>query len=184
MKQTLFLFFLIALVSACGSSNDETQQTTPPAIENELEQSDLTFYISDFISKSGVLKITDLTTNTETSQDVEDIASYSTSLDEQKVYHFEFVPENVRIVCPLKAGCGRSIRNDPVDLNNNDEIDFGEPLVAELSHKAKLVPVAGANKVIFSSFSTLMAERDFANNQLSLTGTPIYHLSHSNQNQS
>ncbi|WP_404394747.1 hypothetical protein [Pseudoalteromonas phenolica] len=183
MKKTIISAVVLAFLSGCGSSTEE-QSTTPPQIEEQLEKSEFEFYVPSFIGKSGVLNIVEPDSNTTMNKEVADITTFTMSLDEQKRYQFKFTPSNSTITCPLEAGCGRSIRNDPNDLNGNNEIDFGEPLTAELTHQASIFSVAGVNKVIFSPFSTLMFDRGLANNRLSLTSSPVYHLTHSNQSQS
>lgn len=184
MKKTLISSLIVTLLTACGSSSDNEQQTTPPEIVEVYEKSEMEFYVPDFISKTGNLTILNLTTDSVSNHEVTGINNFKLSLDEQNKYLFTFTASSGQITCPLQLGCGRSLRNDPNDLNENNEIDFGEPLTAKLVHKATAFTVAGLNKVFFSPFSTLMAERGLANNKLSLTSTPVYHLTHSNQSQS
>jgi len=184
MKKTFISALVVALLAGCGSSKNEEQQTSVPEIEEVLEKSEIEFYVPDFISKVGSLNIVNLSTGSVSNEDVADITSFKISLDEQNKYLFTYTPSDQQITCPLQAGCGRSLRNDPNDLNGNNEIDFAEPLTAGLEHKASAFTVAGLNKIIFSPFATLMAERGLANNKLSLTSTPVYHLTHSNQSQS
>ncbi|RZM80029.1 hypothetical protein C3B51_13785 [Pseudoalteromonas rubra] len=106
------------------------------------------------------------------------------TLDAGVLYQFEFSPSAERALCPRKLGCGRALRDDPNDLNGNEQIDFGEPVSASVSYSLAAKPVAGQNQLYFSSYARLLSESKLDSTVLSLTNTPIYHLSHSRINQS
>ena len=79
MKKILISSLVAILVSGCGSGNDNSEQTTPPQIEEIIEQSEMQFYVPSFVSQKGVLTIVDLATNTIENKEVEEISSFKLS---------------------------------------------------------------------------------------------------------
>ncbi|WP_125719424.1 hypothetical protein [Pseudoalteromonas rubra] len=180
---------LAGTLTACGGSSDPapTVNDTEPGLGHDITQipsASVAFYIPEFVDTSGTLSVTQISSKETQQFTVNDLNQMTVTLDAGVLYQFEFSPSAERALCPRKLGCGRALRDDPNDLNGNEQIDFGEPVSASVSYSLAAKPVAGQNQLYFSSYARLLSESKLDSTVLSLTNTPIYHLSHSRINQS
>ncbi|WP_046003237.1 hypothetical protein [Pseudoalteromonas rubra] len=180
---------LAGILTACGGSSDPapTVSDTEAGLGHDVTQvpsAAVTFYLPEFADASGTLTVTEVSSRETQEFTVSDLNQQTVTLDAGRLYQFEFSPGAGRVLCPRKLGCGRALRDDPNDLNGNDEIDFAEPVSADVSYSLAAKPVAGQNQLYFSSYATLLSESTLDSTVLSLTNTPIYHLSHSRLNKS
>ncbi|MCG7547674.1 hypothetical protein [Pseudoalteromonas sp. Of7M-16] len=178
------LCLLITGLAGCGGSSDEVPQVSDiqPGFGNDITESfeaDMRFYAPSFISQKGELIIQNLKGNVETRHQVESLNRFSLTLPVDGQYHFKFEPDNSQVSCPREQGCGRSLLNDPNDLNGNNEIDFGEPINAEISYEAIALPVPGLNQLLFSTFSSALVSAKLDSAIWSLTAAPNYHITQS-----
>ncbi|MBQ4836730.1 hypothetical protein [Pseudoalteromonas luteoviolacea] len=178
------LCLLITGLTGCGGSSDEVPQVSDiqPGFGNDITESfeaDMRFYAPSFISQKGELIIQNLKGNVETRHQVESLNRFSLTLPVDGQYHFKFEPDNSQVSCPREQGCGRSLLNDPNDLNGNNEIDFGEPINAEISYEAIALPVPGLNQLLFSTFSSALVSAKLDSAIWSLTAAPNYHITQS-----
>ncbi|WP_194867877.1 hypothetical protein [Pseudoalteromonas sp. PPB1] len=180
---------LAGILSACGGSSDPapTVDDAEPGFGHDVTQvpsASVAFYVPKFVDTSGTLSVTQISSRETQQFTVNDLNEMTITLDSGVVYQFEFRPSSEQVFCPRKLGCGRALRDDPNDLNGNEEIDFGEPVSANVSYSLAAKPVAGQNQLYFSSYATLLSDSQLDSTVLSLTNTPVYHLSHSRINQS
>ncbi|QTL34560.1 hypothetical protein [Pseudoalteromonas viridis] len=180
---------LAGTLTACGGSSDPapTVNDIEPGLGHDVTQvpsASVAFYVPEFVDTSGTLAVTQISSNETQQFTVNDLNQMTVTLDTGVLYQFEFSPNVERALCPRKLGCGRALRDDPNDINGNEEIDFGEPVSASVSYSLAAKPIAGQNQLYFSSYATLLSESKLDSTVLSLTNTPIYHLSHSRINQS
>ncbi|MEC4090035.1 hypothetical protein [Pseudoalteromonas rubra] len=180
---------LAGILSACGGSSDPapTVDDAEPGFGHDVTQipsASVAFYVPKFVDTSGTLSVTQVSSRETQQFTVNDLNEMTITLDSGVVYQFEFSPSSEQVFCPRKLGCGRALRDDPNDLNGNEEIDFGEPVSANVSYSLAAKPVAGQNQLYFSSYATLLSDSQLDSTVLSLTNTPVYHLSHSRINQS
>ncbi|AZZ97907.1 hypothetical protein [Pseudoalteromonas sp. R3] len=185
----LLPFFLAATLAACGGSSDPapTVDNSEPGLGHDVSQSleaSVTFYLPNFTATAGTLSITQIDSSEKQEFTSDDLNKLAVNLDAGSVYRFDFTPANLQVFCPRILGCGRAQLNDPNDLNDNDEIDYGEPVAANLTYSLVAKPSAGQNKLLFSSYATLLSDDRLDSTVLSLTNTPIYHLAHTSINQS
>ncbi|QPB82986.1 hypothetical protein CWC22_008285 [Pseudoalteromonas rubra] len=180
---------LTGILSACGGSSDPapTVDDAEPGFGHDVTQvpsASVAFYVPKFVDTSGTLSVTQISSRETQQFTVNDLNEMTITLDSGVVYQFEFSPSSEQVFCPRELGCGRALRDDPNDLNGNEEIDFGEPVSANVSYSLAAKPVAGQNQLYFSSYATLLSDSQLDSTVLSLTNTPVYHLSHSRINQS
>ncbi|KAF7787312.1 hypothetical protein PRUB_a4511 [Pseudoalteromonas rubra] len=180
---------LAGTLTACGGSSDPapTVDDAEPGLGHDVTQvpsAAVAFYVPKFVDTSGTLAVTQVSSMETQQFTVNDLNQMTISLDAGVVYQFEFSPSSEQALCPRKLGCGRALRDDPNDLNGNEEIDLGEPVSANVTYSLAAKPIAGQNQLYFSSYATLLSESQLDSTVLSLTNTPIYHLSHSRINQS
>ncbi|MCG7560927.1 MULTISPECIES: hypothetical protein [Pseudoalteromonas] len=180
---------LAGILSACGGSSDPapTVDDAEPGFGHDVTQipsASVAFYVPKFVDTSGTLSVTQISSRETQQFTVNDLNEMTITLNSGVVYQFEFSPSSEQVFCPRKLGCGRALRDDPNDLNGNEEIDFGEPVSANVSYSLAAKPVAGQNQLYFSSYATLLSDSQLDSTVLSLTNTPVYHLSHSRINQS
>ncbi|MCG7535902.1 hypothetical protein [Pseudoalteromonas sp. OOF1S-7] len=186
---SLIPFVLAGSLTACGGNSDPapTVNDVEPGLGHDITQlpsASVSFYIPKFVDTSGTLVVTKVSTNEIQQYSVEELNQMTINLDAGLLYQFEFSPDTTQSLCPRKLGCGRALRDDPNDLNDNDVIDFGEPVTASVSYALAAKPIAGQNQLYFSSYATLLSDSLLDSTVLSLTNTPIYHLSHSRINRS
>ncbi|MBQ4809879.1 hypothetical protein J8M20_00975 [Pseudoalteromonas luteoviolacea] len=181
MKKLSVLWTLTVTLLGCGGSGGEapTVSDIEPGLGNNVNESleaKVEFYLPSFLGQKGELAITNLLDNSVTNHTVDSLSQFSTELAVGGLYHFKFEPENDQITCPRVLGCGRSKLNDPNDLNENNEIDFGEPVIAKLRFELTTLPVPGLNQLYFSAYSTAVTGNNYDSRPLSLTAAPHYHL--------
>ncbi|MDK1286136.1 hypothetical protein [Pseudoalteromonas umbrosa] len=184
MKKTSGLCLLMALISGCGGSGADVPQVADiqPGFGNDVSESfdaNVKFYVSNFIDKSGELTVINLNDNSQITHEVDSINQFALTVPVDGQYHFKYIPSTSSVTCPRQSGCGRSLLNDPNDLNGNDEIDFGEPINAETHFELLALPTPGANHVVFSSFNSALVASNLDSSIWSLTATPNNHLTQS-----
>ncbi|TMP27881.1 hypothetical protein CWB99_13250 [Pseudoalteromonas rubra] len=185
----LIPFLLAGTLAACGGSSDPapTVDTAQPNLGHDTSEAlsaTVTFYVPQYGDTSGTLVVTKMSSNEKQELATNDLNTLTVNLQPGAVYQFEFNPSTENISCPRAQGCGRALLNDPNDLNGNDEIDYNEPVTASVQYELTAKPVAGQNQLFFSSYATLLSDAKLDSTVLSLTNTPIYHLSHSSINHS
>ena len=81
--------------------------------------------------------------------------------------------------CPRFTGCGRTLRGDVNDINENRLIDFEEITGVNLNYAARAYVAPGVNEVFFSPLSTAITNANVDATLASLSASPFYQLTHS-----
>ncbi|AOT08017.1 hypothetical protein [Pseudoalteromonas luteoviolacea] len=184
MKKVSGLYLLIALIAGCGGSGADVPQVSDiqPGFGNDTTENfeaNMRFYAPDFVDKSGKVTVTNLSDNSQLIHNVDSLNQFALTVPVSGQYNFMYTPNSNTVTCPILSGCGRSLLNDPNDLNGNNEIDFGEPINAEVHFELVALPVPGINQVLFSSFNSALAASKLDSSIWSLTAAPNNHLTQS-----
>ncbi|KZN56575.1 hypothetical protein [Pseudoalteromonas luteoviolacea] len=184
MKKVSGLYLLMALVAGCGGSGGDVPQVSDiqPGFGNDIAESfeaNIRFYLPDFVDKNGQLTVTNLSDNSQVIHNVEPLNQFALTVTVGGQYNLKYTPNSNTVTCPKLSGCGRSLLNDPNDLDGNNEIDYGEPINAEVHFELIVLPTPGINHVLFSSFNSALVESKLDSSIWSLTAAPNNHLTQS-----
>jgi hypothetical protein len=176
LKKLLPLSVALAL-SGCGSSsNDSSDEAVEISVAST---STVNFYVPQWQSAKGTLNQLDSQGNVVESVAVENINTASVSVSPLNFYTFEFIPDDSALPCPRFTGCGRTLRGDVNDINENRLIDFEEITGVNLNYAARAYVAPGVNEVFFSPLSTAITNANVDATLASLSASPFYQLTHS-----
>lgn len=179
LKQIIPLGVAVAL-AGCGGSSSSSDNNESVAVTQITTNSTARFYVANWQSPKGTLNILNNEGVIQESIEVDNINTFSISVTPLTYSRFEFIPDDTLLSCPRFTGCGRTVRDDPNDLNGNRLVDFQEPTSVTLNYKADAFIAPGVNAVYFSPLSTAITDAGLSAVQASLSATPFYHLTHSN----
>lgn len=177
LKKLLPLSVAVALSGCGGSSNDSNDEVVEISVAST---STVNFYVPQWQSAKGTLNQLDSQGNVVESVAVENINTASVSVSPLNFYTFEFIPDDSALPCPRFTGCGRTLRGDVNDINENRLIDFEEITGVNLNYAARAYVAPGVNEVFFSPLSTVINEANIDATLASLSASPFYQLTHSN----
>ncbi len=176
LKKLLPLSVALAL-SGCGSSsNDSSDEAVEISVAST---STVNFYVPQWQSAKGTLNQLDSQGNVVESVAVENINTASVNVSALNFYTFEFIPDDSALPCPRFTGCGRTLRGDVNDINENRLIDFEEITGVNLNYAARAYVAPGVNEVFFSPLSTAITNANVDATLASLSASPFYQLTHS-----
>ncbi|MDC9509353.1 hypothetical protein [Pseudoalteromonas sp. Angola-4] len=176
LKKLLPLSVALALSGCGGSSNDSSDEAIEISVAST---STVNFYVPKWQSAKGTLNQLDGQGNVVESVAVENINTASVSVSPLNFYTFEFIPEDSALPCPRFTGCGRTLRGDVNDINENRLIDFEEITGVNLNYAARAYVAPGVNEVFFSPLSTAITNANVDATLASLSASPFYQLTHS-----
>ena len=176
LKKLLPLSVALALSGCGGSSNDSSDEAVEISVAST---STVNFYVPQWQSAKGTLNQLDSQGNVVESVAVENINTASVSVSPLNFYTFEFIPDDSALPCPRFTGCGRTLRGDVNDINENRLIDFEEITGVNLNYAARAYVVPGVNEVFFSPLSTAITNANVDATLASLSASPFYQLTHS-----
>ncbi|MDC9525415.1 hypothetical protein PSH54_07875 [Pseudoalteromonas sp. Angola-30] len=176
LKKLLPLSVALALSGCGGSSNDSSDQAVEISVAST---STVNFYVPQWQSAKGTLNQLDSQGNVVESVAVENINTASVSVSPLNFYTFEFIPDDSALPCPRFTGCGRTLRGDVNDINENRLIDFEEITGVNLNYAARAYVAPGVNEVFFSPLSTAITNANVDATLASLSASPFYQLTHS-----
>lgn len=165
-------------ISGCGGSSDSNEDEA--VVISVASTSTVNFYVPQWQSAKGTLNQLDSQGNVIDSVAVDNINTASVSVSPLDFYTFEFVPDDSALPCPRFTGCGRTLRGDVNDLNENRIIDFEEITGVSLNYAARAYVAPGVNEVFFSPMSSVITENNYDATLASLAASPFYQLTHSN----
>ncbi|MEJ2912622.1 hypothetical protein [Pseudoalteromonas sp. C12FD-1] len=177
LKKLLPLSVAVALSGCGGSSNDSNDEVVEISVASTAT---VNFYVPQWQSAKGTLNQLDSQGNVVESVAVENINTASVSVSPLNFYTFEFIPDDSALPCPRFTGCGRTLRGDVNDINENRLIDFEEITGVNLNYAARAYVAPGVNEVFFSPLSTVINEANIDATLASLSASPFYQLTHSN----
>ncbi|MEI8642484.1 hypothetical protein P4S68_21715 [Pseudoalteromonas sp. Hal099] len=166
----------LALSGCGGSSNDSSDEAVEISVAST---STVNFYVPQWQSAKGTLNQLDSQGNVVESVAVENINTASVSVSPLNFYTFEFIPDDSALPCPRFTGCGRTLRGDVNDINENRLIDFEEITGVNLNYAARAYVAPGVNEVFFSPLSTAITNANVDATLASLSASPFYQLTHS-----
>ena len=176
LKKLLPLSVALALSGCGGSSNDSSDEAIEISVAST---STVNFYVPKWQSAKGTLNQLDGQGNVVESVAVENINTASVSVSPLNFYTFEFIPDDSALPCPRFTGCGRTLRGDVNDINENRLIDFEEITGVNLNYAARAYVAPGVNEVFFSPLSTTITNANVDATLASLSASPFYQLTHS-----
>lgn len=176
LKKLLPLSVALALSGCGGSSNDSSDEAVEISVAST---STVNFYVPQWQSAKGTLNQLDSQGNVVESIAVENINTASVSVSALNFYTFEFIPDDSALPCPRFTGCGRTLRGDVNDINENRLIDFEEITGVNLNYAARAYVAPGVNEVFFSPLSTAITNANVDATLASLSASPFYQLTHS-----
>ena len=176
LKKLLPLSVALALSGCGGSSNDSSDEAVEISVAST---STVNFYVPQWQSAKGTLNQLDSQGNVVESIAVENINTASVSVSALNFYTFEFIPDDSALPCPRFTGCGRTLRGDVNDINENRLIDFEEITGVNLNYAARAYVAPGVNAVFFSPLSTAITNANVDATLASLSASPFYQLTHS-----
>ncbi len=176
LKKLLPLSVALALSGCGGSSNDSSDEAVEISVAST---STVNFYVPQWQSAKGTLNQLDSQGNVVESVAVENINTASVSVSPLNFYTFEFIPDDSALPCPRFTGCGRTLRGDVNDINENRLIDFEEITGVNLNYAARAYVAPGVNEVFFSPLSTAITNANVDATLASLSASPFYQLTHS-----
>lgn len=176
LKKLLPLSVAVALSGCGGSSNDSSDEAVEISVAST---STVNFYVPQWQSAKGTLNQLDSQGNVVESVAVENINTASVSVSPLNFYTFEFIPDDSALPCPRFTGCGRTLRGDVNDINENRLIDFEEITGVNLNYAARAYVAPGVNEVFFSPMSTAITAANYDATLASLSASPFYQLTHS-----
>lgn len=176
LKKLLPLSVALALSGCGGSSNDSSDEAVEISVAST---STVNFYVPQWQSAKGTLNQLDSQGNVIESVAVENINTASVSVSPLNFYTFEFIPDDSALPCPRFTGCGRTLRGDVNDINENRLIDFEEITGVNLNYAARAYVAPGVNEVFFSPLSTAITNANVDATLASLSASPFYQLTHS-----
>ncbi|MDC9496908.1 MULTISPECIES: hypothetical protein [unclassified Pseudoalteromonas] len=176
LKKLLPLSVALALSGCGGSSNDSSDEAVEISV---VSTSTVNFYVPQWQSAKGTLNQLDSQGNVVESVAVENINTASVSVSPLNFYTFEFIPDDSALPCPRFTGCGRTLRGDVNDINENRLIDFEEITGVNLNYAARAYVAPGVNEVFFSPLSTAITNANVDATLASLSASPFYQLTHS-----
>ncbi|TMO81117.1 hypothetical protein CWC16_05140 [Pseudoalteromonas sp. S3776] len=176
LKKLLPLSVALALSGCGGSSNDSSDEAIEISVAST---STVNFYVPKWQSAKGTLNQLDGQGNVVESVAVENINTASVSVSPLNFYTFEFIPDDGALPCPRFTGCGRTLRGDVNDINENRLIDFKEITGVNLNYAARAYVAPGVNEVFFSPLSTAITNANVDATLASLSASPFYQLTHS-----
>ncbi|TMO72613.1 hypothetical protein CWC17_13135 [Pseudoalteromonas sp. S3785] len=176
LKKLLPLSVALALSGCGGSSNDSSDEAIEISVAST---STVNFYVPKWQSAKGTLNQLDGQGNVVESVAVENINTASVSVSPLNFYTFEFIPYDSALPCPRFTGCGRTLRGDVNDINENRLIDFEEITGVNLNYAARAYVAPGVNEVFFSPLSTAITNANVDATLASLSASPFYQLTHS-----
>lgn len=176
LKKLLPLSVALALSGCGGSSNDSSDEAIEISVAST---STVNFYVPKWQSAKGTLNQLDGQGNVVESVAVENINTASVSVSPLNFYTFEFIPDDSALPCPRFTGCGRTLRGDVNDINENRLIDFEEITGVNLNYAARAYVAPGVNEVFFSPLSTAITNANVDATLASLSASPFYQLTHS-----
>ncbi|MDY6886800.1 MAG: hypothetical protein SVV88_04015 [Pseudomonadota bacterium] len=176
LKKLLPLSVALALSGCGGSSNDSSDEAVEISVAST---STVNFYVPQWQSAKGTLNQLDSQGNVVESVAVENINTASVSVSPLNFYTFEFIPDDSALPCPRFTGCGRTLRGDVNDINENRLIDFEEITGVYLNYAARAYVAPGVNEVFFSPLSTAITNANVDATLASLSESPFYQLTHS-----
>ncbi|ETJ48334.1 hypothetical protein [Pseudoalteromonas agarivorans] len=176
LKKLLPLSVALALSGCGGSSNDSSDEAVGISVAST---STVNFYVPQWQSAKGTLNQLDSQGNVVESVAVENINTASVSVSPLNFYTFEFIPDDSALPCPRFTGCGRTLRGDVNDINENRLIDFEEITGVNLNYAARAYVAPGVNEVFFSPLSTAITNANVDATLASLSASPFYQLTHS-----
>lgn len=176
LKKLLPLSVALALSGCGGSSNDSSDEAVEISVAST---STVNFYVPQWQSAKGTLNQLDSQGNVIESVAVENINTASVSVSPLNFYTFEFIPDDSALPCPRFTGCGRTLRGDVNDINENRLIDFEEITGVNLNYAARAYVALGVNEVFFSPLSTAITNANVDATLASLSASPFYQLTHS-----
>ncbi|KPZ55623.1 MULTISPECIES: hypothetical protein [unclassified Pseudoalteromonas] len=176
LKKLLPLSVALALSGCGGSSNDSSDEAIEISVAST---STVNFYVPKWQSVKGTLNQLDGQGNVVESVAVENINTASVSVSPLNFYTFEFIPDDSALPCPRFTGCGRTLRGDVNDINENRLIDFEEITGVNLNYAARAYVAPGVNEVFFSPLSTAITNANVDATLASLSASPFYQLTHS-----
>jgi len=179
LKQILPLGVAIAL-AGCGGSSSDSEDTQSVAVTVASTSSTVNFYVANWQPSQGTLNVINSDGVVQESIAVDNINTASVSVDPLTFNSFEFIPDDSTLTCPRFTGCGRTVRGDINDLNENRLIDYQEPTAVTLNYKASAFSAPGQNTVYLSPLSKVISDQGYSAVAASLAATPFYHLTHSN----
>jgi len=176
LKKLLPLSVAVALSGCGGSSNDSSDEAVEISVAST---STVNFYVPQWQSAKGTLNQLDSQGKVVESVAVENINTASVSVSPLNFYTFEFIPDDSALPCPRFTGCGRTLRGDVNDINENRLIDFEEITGVNLNYAARAYVAPGVNEVFFSPMSTAITAANYDATLASLSASPFYQLTHS-----
>ncbi len=176
LKKLLPLSVALALSGCGGSSNDSSDEAVEISVAST---STVNFYVPQWQSAKGTLNQLDSQGNVVESVAVENINTASVNVSALNFYTFEFIPDDSALPCPRFTGCGRTLRGDVNDINENRLIDFEEITGVNLNYAARAYVAPGVNEVFFSPLSTAITNANVDATLASLSASPFYQLTHS-----
>lgn len=176
LKKLLPLSVALALSGCGGSSNDSSDEAVEISVAST---STVNFYVPQWQSAKGTLNQLDSQGNVVESVAVENINTASVNVSALNFYTFEFIPDDSALPCPRFTGCGRTLRGDVNDINENRLIDFEEITGVNLNYAARAYVAPGVNEVFFSPLSTAITNANIDATLASLSASPFYQLTHS-----
>lgn len=176
LKKLLPLSVALVLSGCGGSSNDSSDEAIEISVAST---STVNFYVPKWQSVKGTLNQLDGQGNVVESVAVENINTASVSVSPLNFYTFEFIPDDSALPCPRFTGCGRTLRGDVNDINENRLIDFEEITGVNLNYAARAYVAPGVNEVFFSPLSTAITNANVDATLASLSASPFYQLTHS-----
>ncbi|HBW98244.1 MAG TPA: hypothetical protein DEF74_08010 [Pseudoalteromonas sp.] len=176
LKKLLPLSVALALSGCGGSSNDSSDEAVEISVAST---STVNFYVPQWQSAKGTLNQLDSQGNVVESVAVENINTARVSVSPLNFYTFEFIPDDSALPCPRFTGCGRTLRGDVNDINENRLIDFEEITGVNLNYAARAYVAPGVNEVFFSPLSTAITNANVDATLASLSASPFYQLTHS-----